>query len=77
MERCARALARSVGYQGAATVEYLYAVEEKRYYFLELNPRRDCIVIIVIIIGQLKKVDLYLPFDHRMNTNLYLDVTFS
>jgi len=39
MERCARALARSVGYQGAATVEYLYAVEEKRYYFLELNPR--------------------------------------
>ena len=39
MERCARALARSVGYQGAATVEYLYAVEEKKYYFLELNPR--------------------------------------
>mgnify|MGYP001811130491 CR=1 FL=1 len=39
MERCARALARSVGYQGAATVEYLYAVEENKYYFLELNPR--------------------------------------
>ena len=40
MERCARALARSVGYQGAATVEYLYAMEEQKYYFLELNPRR-------------------------------------
>ncbi|KIY93907.1 biotin carboxylase [Monoraphidium neglectum] len=39
MERCARALARSVGYQGAATVEYLYSIEEKKYYFLELNPR--------------------------------------
>lgn len=39
MERCARALARSVGYQGAATVEYLYAVETGEYCFLELNPR--------------------------------------
>ena len=39
MEKCARALARSVGYVGAATVEYLYLIEEKRYCFLELNPR--------------------------------------
>ena len=39
MERCARALARSVGYVGAATVEYLYALESKEYCFLELNPR--------------------------------------
>lgn len=39
MERCARALARSVGYVGAATVEFLYALEAKEYYFLELNPR--------------------------------------
>ena len=37
--RSARALAKSVGYVGAATVEYLYSVEEGRYYFLELNPR--------------------------------------
>ncbi len=39
MEKCARALARSVGYVGAATVEFLYCLEEKKYYFLELNPR--------------------------------------
>lgn len=39
MEKCARALARSVGYVGAATVEFLYALEAKEYYFLELNPR--------------------------------------
>jgi acetyl-CoA carboxylase/biotin carboxylase 1 len=39
MERCARALARSVGYTGAATVEYLYCIDEGKYYFLELNPR--------------------------------------
>eukprot|EP00879_Flechtneria_rotunda_P029202 GHRR01031484.1.p3 GENE.GHRR01031484.1~~GHRR01031484.1.p3 ORF type:complete len:108 (-),score=41.11 GHRR01031484.1:174-497(-) len=39
MERCARALAKSVGYVGAATVEYLYLIEEKTYCFLELNPR--------------------------------------
>ena len=39
MEKCARALARAVGYSGAATVEFLYALESKEYYFLELNPR--------------------------------------
>lgn len=39
MERCARALARSVGYVGAATVEYLYLIDERKYCFLELNPR--------------------------------------
>ena len=39
MERCARSLAHSVGYVGAATVEYLYALAEQKYYFLELNPR--------------------------------------
>ena len=39
MERCARALARSVGYVGAATVEFLYALGTGEYCFLELNPR--------------------------------------
>lgn len=39
MERCARSLARAVGYVGVATVEYLYVIEEQKYYFLELNPR--------------------------------------
>ena len=39
MEKCARALAQAVGYSGAATVEFLYALESKEYYFLELNPR--------------------------------------
>lgn len=39
MERSARALARSVGYVGAATVEYLYQLESGKYCFLELNPR--------------------------------------
>ncbi|RMZ54549.1 hypothetical protein APUTEX25_002124, partial [Auxenochlorella protothecoides] len=39
MEARARALARAVGYVGAATVEYLYLVESGEYAFLELNPR--------------------------------------
>ncbi|CAG9465063.1 unnamed protein product [Pedinophyceae sp. YPF-701] len=39
MERSARALARTVGYVGAATVEYLYSLDTGEYYFLELNPR--------------------------------------
>jgi hypothetical protein len=28
-----------VGYVGAATVEFLYVINERKYYFLELNPR--------------------------------------
>jgi len=39
MEQRARALAKSVHYVGAATVEFLYCVEEQTYNFLELNPR--------------------------------------
>ena len=39
MERCARSLAKAVGYIGAATVEYLYTLEDGKFYFLELNPR--------------------------------------
>lgn len=39
MEKSARSLARSVGYVGAATVEFLYSIVDKKYYFLELNPR--------------------------------------
>jgi hypothetical protein len=39
MERCARALAKSVSYVGAATVEYLFTLEDSKHYFLELNPR--------------------------------------
>lgn len=39
LERGACRLAKSVGYVGCATVEYLYSTEKKEFYFLELNPR--------------------------------------
>ena len=39
MEIAACNLARSVGYVGAATVEYLYLLDQKTFCFLELNPR--------------------------------------
>jgi len=39
MEKAAVALAKAVGYTNAGTVEYLYSEPEKKFYFLELNPR--------------------------------------
>lgn len=39
MEAAAVRLAKMVGYISAGTVEYLYDPVEKRFFFLELNPR--------------------------------------
>eukprot|EP00850_Spirogloea_muscicola_P021958 SM000269S09913 [mRNA] locus=s269:25943:40084:- [translate_table: standard] len=39
LELGAARLTKSVGYVGVATVEYLYSMETKAFYFLELNPR--------------------------------------
>eukprot|EP01127_Copromyxa_protea_P000151 TRINITY_DN10146_c0_g1_i1.p1 TRINITY_DN10146_c0_g1~~TRINITY_DN10146_c0_g1_i1.p1 ORF type:complete len:2150 (-),score=588.81 TRINITY_DN10146_c0_g1_i1:49-6171(-) len=39
MEKAAVALAKCVSYVSAGTVEYLYSPEDKKFYFLELNPR--------------------------------------
>ncbi|XP_060973718.1 acetyl-CoA carboxylase 1-like isoform X1 [Cannabis sativa] len=39
LEKAARRLAKSVNYVGVATVEYLYSMSTREYYFLELNPR--------------------------------------
>lgn len=39
MESAAIRLAKMVGYVSAGTVEYLYDPVEKRFFFLELNPR--------------------------------------
>merc|ERR1719284_307611 len=39
MELSAQSLAKSIGYVGAGTVEYLYNAASDKFYFLELNPR--------------------------------------
>jgi len=39
MEKAAVSLAKAVGYTNAGTVEYLYSTIDKKFYFLELNPR--------------------------------------
>lgn len=39
MEKAAVSLAKAVGYANAGTVEYLYSEPDKKFYFLELNPR--------------------------------------
>ncbi|CAM9454182.1 unnamed protein product [Ectocarpus sp. 8 AP-2014] len=39
MERSAVQLAKKVGYCNAGTVEYLYSMDAKDFFFLELNPR--------------------------------------
>jgi biotin carboxylase len=54
MEKAARALAKSVKYVGAATVEYLYTLDDQQFYFLELNPRL-----------QVPTCSLHLPQDEK------------
>ncbi len=67
MERCARALAASVGYVGAATVEYLYCIDEGGYYFLELNPRLQvrrhaaAPVVDLAVVGVLQSCSMMYP----------------
>lgn len=39
MEKAAVSLAKAVGYTNAGTVEYLYSEPDRKFYFLELNPR--------------------------------------
>ncbi len=39
MEADAISLAKSVRYESVGTVEFLYDIDKKQYYFLELNPR--------------------------------------
>eukprot|EP00640_Fibrocapsa_japonica_P000554 CAMPEP_0113939200 /NCGR_PEP_ID=MMETSP1339-20121228/5545_1 /TAXON_ID=94617 /ORGANISM="Fibrocapsa japonica" /LENGTH=2332 /DNA_ID=CAMNT_0000942633 /DNA_START=63 /DNA_END=7061 /DNA_ORIENTATION=- /assembly_acc=CAM_ASM_000762 len=39
MEQAAVNMAKEVGYANAGTVEYLFTVQDKKFYFLELNPR--------------------------------------
>eukprot|EP01039_Chlorochromonas_danica_P007440 gene7440-8227_t len=39
MELAAQRLTQSIGYIGAGTVEYLYNPSQKKFFFLELNPR--------------------------------------
>eukprot|EP01116_Phalansterium_solitarium_P020509 TRINITY_DN6083_c0_g1_i2.p1 TRINITY_DN6083_c0_g1~~TRINITY_DN6083_c0_g1_i2.p1 ORF type:complete len:1954 (+),score=684.67 TRINITY_DN6083_c0_g1_i2:86-5863(+) len=39
MEKAAVRMAKTVGYVGAGTIEYLFDERTSQYYFLELNPR--------------------------------------
>jgi biotin carboxylase len=45
MEAAAIALAKSVGYCNAGTVEYLYMEDTQEFAFLELNPRLQVRVV--------------------------------
>ena len=47
MEKAAVRLAKMVGYVSAGTVEYLY-MEGQGFYFLELNPRLQVKILILI-----------------------------
>lgn len=39
LHQAALAIGNAVGYQAAGTVEFLYDTDEKKFYFIEVNPR--------------------------------------
>jgi acetyl-CoA carboxylase/biotin carboxylase 1 len=48
LEQGACRLAKCVNYIGAATVEYLYSMDTGEFFFLELNPRLQVFIQVLV-----------------------------